>query len=68
MRKLISITATTSTTSGGSSIETLYGLADDGTVWAYTINRGGSMVRVGVPGWNQLPGVPQGGITESRPQ
>lgn len=59
MRKLISISAVSSTPEvSRSSItyETLYGLADDGTVWEYKTRIGAPNDRP--PQWNQLPPLP----------
>ncbi len=59
MRKLVSISAVSSTVSGshGSiSYETLYGLADDGTAWEYRARIGAPSDRP--PEWRQLPSLP----------
>lgn len=68
MRKLISVSATSSSMNDGKvNIETLYGVADDGTVWAYTITRGsGTMPRQ--PNWQQLPDLPQSGVHMAPPR
>lgn len=58
MRKLIAISAVSTPISDGkASIENLYGLADDGTVWRYTTSRG-SIGMVIQPVWTQLPSLP----------
>lgn len=68
MRKLVSISAVSSALKDGqSSIETLYGLADDGSVWAYTIMRGGGNL-ARMPDWIQLPSIPPGATHMIPPQ
>lgn len=59
MRKFVSISAVSSTAGvshGSITYETLYGLADDGTVWEYKSRIGAPNDRP--PEWRQLPSLP----------
>lgn len=59
MRKFVSISAVSSTAGvshGSITYETLYGLADDGTVWEYRSRIGAPNDRP--PEWRQLPSLP----------